>query len=264
MSPQPVAVELGELEGFSWEKFFGPIDPTTARQTNARTPGDAGTAEPGAGDTRAAEPGAGDTRAAEPSGRDTGAPRPDVEPARTAAAPIGPIELEIGTGKAGFLLRRARAYPDRCFLGIEWANEFYRYAVDRMERWHVPNVRLLRTDAAYFVRIICPRESLAVLHVYHPDPWPKTRHRKRRLIQQPFVDAAVACLVPGGRWAVQTDHAEYFEQMRGLLLGHPQLVEVAFDDPEFGVRDARIETNFEIKYEREGRAMYQLAVQRRA
>lgn len=173
-----------------------------------------------------------------------------------------PVELEIGTGKAGFLLRRARARPDRDFLGIEWANEFYRFAVDRMERWQVPNVRLLRSDASHFIRIVCPRESLTALHVYHPDPWPKRRHAKRRLFQKPFVDAAVQCLVHGGHWAVQTDHAEYFEVIRALLLDHAELCETPFDDPEFGVEAARVATNFEIKYLKESRKLYQMAVKR--
>jgi tRNA (guanine-N7-)-methyltransferase len=175
----------------------------------------------------------------------------------------GPIELEIGTGKAAFLLRRAQALPQRNFLGIEWANEFYKFAVDRLQRWKIPNARMLRTDAAYFVRQICPRASLAALHVYHPDPWPKKRHHKRRLIQPLFVEAAVACLKPGARWAVQTDHAEYFTVIEPLLENHPQLERVPFDDPEFGVEAAKVHTNFEIKYRREGRDIFQIAVRKR-
>ncbi len=174
-----------------------------------------------------------------------------------------PVEVEIGTGKAAFLLRRARARPERNFLGIEWANEYYRFAVDRMERWKVPNVRLLRSDGSHFLRIVCPRESLTALHVYHPDPWPKRRHWKRRFFQPPLVDAAVQCLVHGGHWAVQTDHAEYFEIIRNLLLSHAELYETPFDDPEFGVEAARVATNFEIKYLKEGRKLHQLAVKRR-
>jgi tRNA (guanine-N7-)-methyltransferase len=174
-----------------------------------------------------------------------------------------PVELEVGTGKAGFLLRRARAHPERSFLGIEWANEYYRFAVDRMQRWKVTNVRLLRLDGAHFLRMVCPRDSLTALHVYHPDPWPKRRHHKRRLFQKSVVDAAVECLVSGGHWAVQTDHAEYFEVIRELLLNHPGLYEVPFDDPEFGVEAARVATNYEIKYLREGRRLYQIAVKRR-
>lgn len=174
-----------------------------------------------------------------------------------------PVELEIGTGKGGFLLRRAQAHPELNFLGIEWANAIYRYVIDRLQRHHVSNARMLRVDAGYFVRVCCPRDSLAALHTYHPDPWPKKRHHRRRLFQKPFVDAAVTCLQSGARWAVQTDHAEYFEQIEPLLRGHPELVEVPFGDVDSGVEDDRIATNFEIKYLREGRPMYRLAVRRR-
>lgn len=174
-----------------------------------------------------------------------------------------PVEVEIGTGKAGFLLRRAQAYPQRNFLGIEWANRFYRFAADRLRRWNVTNARMVRIDADHFIRVLCPRESLSALHIYHPDPWPKKRHHKRRLFKRPFVDAAVACLVDGGRWAVQTDRGEYFEIIRDLLLGHPELREVPFDDAEFGIEASRVATNYEIKYLREGREICQLAVLRR-
>ncbi len=174
-----------------------------------------------------------------------------------------PVEVEIGTGKAGFLLRRARAHPERNFLGIEWANQFFRFAADRLRRWGVTNARMVRTDAAHFIRVQCPRDSLAALHVYHPDPWPKKRHHKRRLFQPAFVDAAVACLKVGGRLAVQTDHAEYFEIITALLLGRDDLKQVAFGDPVFGIDDeSGPATNFEIKYRREGRDIYQLAVVR--
>lgn len=174
-----------------------------------------------------------------------------------------PVEVELGTGKGGFLLRRALTCPERNLLGVEWANRYFRFAADRLRRHGVTNARMVRTDAAHFIRVLCPRDSIQVLHVYHPDPWPKKRHHKRRLFQKPFVDAAVACLVPGGRWAVQTDHAEYFGVIRELLLGHPELDETPFDDPGFGVDAGSMATNFEIKYAREGRGFYRIAVVRR-
>src|SRR5262245_19856688 len=153
-----------------------------------------------------------------------------------------PVELEIGSGKAGFLLRRAQAHPERNFRGIEWANEFYKYSVDRMQRRAVSNVRIARTDASHFIRVQCPRDSLTALHVYHPDPWPKARHHKRRLFQAPFVDAAAACLKPRARWAVQTDHAEYFAIIAPLIRAHPSLEEIEFVDPEFSVEDELLKT----------------------
>jgi len=175
-----------------------------------------------------------------------------------------PVEMEIGSGKGGFLLNRARGHLERNFLGVEWANKFFRYAADRMARWGITNVRLLRTDASHLVTRHLPPASIIMLHIYHPDPWPKKRHHRRRLIQSPFVSAAVNVLVPGGRIAVQTDHAEYFEQIQKVLRAEPRLKEVEFNVPEAGVVEGRISTNYEIKYLREGRPIYQIAAERSA
>jgi len=174
----------------------------------------------------------------------------------------GPVEMEIGSGKGGFLLNRARSLPRRRFFGVEWANKYYRFAADRMVRWQVTNVRLMRTDARHLVLHHLPPESLEILHIYHPDPWPKKRHHKRRLIQPDFVAAATNALVPGGRIAIQTDHADYFEQIRQVADQEKRLSEVAFDVPEAGVNQGRVATNFEIKYLREGRVIYQMALEK--
>lgn len=177
-------------------------------------------------------------------------------------APGVPVELEIGSGKGTFLLSRARALPERAFLGIEWANKYHLYAADRMTRWGVTNVRMMRTDASHLVRHSLKPSCLTMLHVYHPDPWPKKRHHKRRLIQPTFLSAATDALVLGGRLAIQTDHADYFEQITQVLAGEPRLEPVPFDVPEAGVIDGQVRTNFEIKYLREGRQIHQIAVQR--
>ena len=88
----------------------------------------------------------------------------------------GPVHIEIGTGKAAFLLNQALAQPDDNFLGIERAGRYYRYAVDRIGRWGLSNVRLIRTDAAIFLADFVPDNSTDCLHIYFPDPWPKKRH----------------------------------------------------------------------------------------
>lgn len=171
----------------------------------------------------------------------------------------GPIELEIGSGKGTFLLRQARAHLDRNYLGIEWANKFYKYAADRMRRWGLTNVRMLRTDARDFVMQRLAMDSLDALHIYHPDPWPKKRHHRRRLIQADFVDAAIRAMKNGARLAIQTDHAGYFEQISEVTRSFPQLEEIAWADERYGIVGEDIKTNFEIKYEREGRDFYRLA-----
>ena len=171
----------------------------------------------------------------------------------------GPFELEIGCGKGGFLLRRAQAHAEVNLLGIEWANKYFKFAADRMARWGLSNVRVMRTDARHFVIHHLPAGCLSALHVYHPDPWPKKRHHKRRLFQPDFVEAAVRALVTDGRWAIQTDHAEYRAWIEELMAQATGLERIEYDDPEFGIIDDSAQTNFEIKYRREGRTIYNLA-----
>lgn len=171
----------------------------------------------------------------------------------------GPFELEIGSGKGGFLLSRARAFPQIRFLGIEWASKFYRYAADRMARWQVSNVRLMRTDAGHFVVRHLPPACISVLHLYHPDPWPKKRHHKRRLVQPEFAEAAVRSLVPGGRWMIQSDHEEYFLWIRSVLDVRPDLREIGWNDAGVAAGPEWKGTNFEVKYTRERRRIHRVA-----
>jgi len=173
-----------------------------------------------------------------------------------------PVELEIGCGKGGFLLRRAQAHPDRNFVGIEWANKFYKYAADRMSRWALTNVRIMRTDARHFVIHRVAAGCLTAMHIYHPDPWPKKRHHKRRLVRPDFMEAAVRSLADGARLAIQTDHAEYFEEIRAVTAARPELEPIPFEDAGYGTVGEAMETNFEIKYRREGRRFYRLAFRR--
>ncbi|MCH8968942.1 MAG: tRNA (guanosine(46)-N7)-methyltransferase TrmB [Planctomycetes bacterium] len=174
-----------------------------------------------------------------------------------------PIELEIGTGKGGFLLQQARAHEDRNYLGIEWANKYFKLAADRMARWGVGNVRMIRCDAKVFVQQYLPAASISALHVHHPDPWPKRRHHRRRLFDEAFVDAAAKALADGGVLDVQTDHAEYFEQIRSVLRAQPDLEETLFARQNQDECDDVIATNFQIKYQREGREIYRLTYRRR-
>ena len=174
-----------------------------------------------------------------------------------------PVELEIGTGKGGFLLQQARTHEDRNYLGIEWANKYFKLAADRMARWGVGNVRMIRCDAKVFVQRYLPAASICALHVHHPDPWPKRRHHRRRLFDEVFVDAAAKALVDGGVLDVQTDHAEYFEQIRSVLRAHPDLEETLFARQNQDECDDVVATNFQIKYRREGREIYRLTYRRR-
>ena len=168
----------------------------------------------------------------------------------------GPFEIEIGCGKGRFLLSRARANPQLRMLGIEWAGKYYRYCTDRMARWGLRNVRVMRTDAKTFVMHHLPSCCVSVLHLYHPDPWPKKRHRKRRLVQPDFAEAVFRALTPGGRWLIQSDHEEYFQAIRETLDPIPRLTRIAWEEADAGPDVDWIGTNFEVKYVQQGRRIY--------
>jgi tRNA (guanine-N7-)-methyltransferase len=126
----------------------------------------------------------------------------------------GPVELEIGFGKGSFLLAVAPEFPERNYFGLEVSRKYGSHTASRLEREGVANVRLCRMEASYFLGSYVPSESLEAIHVYHPDPWPKKRHHKRRLVRQEFLKTGLSRIVPGGWIHVSTDHNDYFEFMK--------------------------------------------------
>jgi len=166
-----------------------------------------------------------------------------------------PVELEIGTGKGTFLLARAKARTEMNFLGIERARAYCQYAADRFRRAGLANVRMVCAEAGKFMRDCLPNASLWRVHVYFPDPWPKRRHRKRRLIQPSFAAEIRRVLAPGGQLIVVTDHIDYSLHIRRVLQDAADFARVASlrtSDQEGQI----IRTNFERKYIAQRRRFY--------
>ncbi len=175
-----------------------------------------------------------------------------------------PVELEIGTGKGTFLTEQAKARPEVNFFGVEWANWFYRYASDRLRRSACFNARLVRAEALYFLGEFIADQSISVLHVYFPDPWPKKRHHKRRLVQEPFLRHAERVLAPGGRVQIVTDHKGYFEENIEPKLKSSRLLRIIeYNRSGSAAEGEFVGTNFERKYRGEGRPFYALAAVKR-
>jgi tRNA (guanine-N7-)-methyltransferase len=164
-------------------------------------------------------------------------------------APRG-VELEIGSGKGRFLREQAAARPGDAFIGVERAEKWLRLSVERITRDGRPNVRVVRADAFDLLARWVPLGSISAIHVYFPDPWPKKRHAKRRLLGPALFDLAARAVRRGGRLAIATDVAVYFEAAREVLAAHPCFEEEAATDAD---REA-VRTNYALKYAREGRS----------
>jgi tRNA (guanine-N7-)-methyltransferase len=163
-----------------------------------------------------------------------------------------PVVMEIGSGKGRFLVTSALERPEANFLGIEKSLHYHRVIHDRLERRRIPNVRLINFDAFVVMQKMLPDASLAELHIYFPDPWPKTREQKRRIIRPDVLAEVARVLVPGGPAIFVTDHRDYFEAAAPLIEQRFRS-ERRVPGPEDVPR-----TNYEAKYREEGRPIYEV------
>jgi tRNA (guanine-N7-)-methyltransferase len=164
------------------------------------------------------------------------------------------VEIEIGIGKGRFLLAQAAARPEVNFLGVEWSLKYLRLAKERAQRQGLTNVRLFRGDARHVLAALLPDRSVARVHVYCPDPWPKKRHHKRRLFTPLTVPHFGRVLIPGGFLDLSTDVRDYFEEIVSLVPAASGLREGT--DPLFPIESAAGRTSYEAKYLKAGRLIH--------
>jgi tRNA (guanine-N7-)-methyltransferase len=175
-----------------------------------------------------------------------------------------PVHIEVGSGKGTFLVHEASSFSDRDYLGIEWASKYYRYAVDRIGRRGLTNVRMIRTDAAVFLHDHVSEESVTCFHIYFPDPWPKKRHNKRRFFNEANLELLLRLLKPQGMVRIATDHEDYFQQIQRVIVEHSERLEEALFPPTAGANTGEwVGTNFERKYLKEERSIYKVAVKKK-
>jgi tRNA (guanine-N7-)-methyltransferase len=176
----------------------------------------------------------------------------------------GPVHVEIGCGKGSFLLSQAEYSPHINFLGIEWARKYCRYCIDRFGRRGIDSVRMIRADAADFVSRFIPDSSVACFHVYFPDPWPKTRHHKRRFLSDGNIPHLFRCLKPNGTIRFVTDDAKYYEATVILFQRIDCYWEIRDFIPLSGTPEGElVGTNYERKYRKEGRSVFAMEIRKR-
>lgn len=191
------------------------------------------------------------------------------------------LVVEVGSGLGENIAAAAAEHPERDHLAVEVYRPGLAQTLSRLERAGLPeNVRLLPLDAQRSLPVLLPEASIAQLWVYFSDPWPKSRHHKRRLINPPFLDAVLPLLADGATFRLATDWAQYAHHMRHFLdareeleLAHPEgprpgdhssdAVPEGMPRTGWAPRfEGRVKTSFEAKGRSAGRLVWDLAYTR--
>ena len=158
-----------------------------------------------------------------------------------------PLEIELGCGDGSFLAEYARRHPEHNFVGVERLLGRLRKLEKKGRRARLTNLRGLRIESAYFLRYLVPPHSARALHIYFPDPWPKRKHRRNRLINEAFPALAREVLAPEGLVFLRTDDQDYFEQMTAVFAAANYFVPV-----ETPAELAGLPTDFEADFNAKG------------
>jgi tRNA (guanine-N7-)-methyltransferase len=182
------------------------------------------------------------------------APGSRLDPA-AAFGRTAPLVVEIGSGVGESLVYAAQRHPEADFLGVEVYRPGNARTLAAILREGLTNVRMVRADGVEVLEHWVEPGSLSQVWTFFPDPWPKTKHRKRRLVDDEFALLVARSLRPGGTWRLATDWAPYAQQMRDVIRACPTLDNPyhvpAVDEPEAGFAP-RFEGRPMTKFERKG------------
>lgn len=123
-----------------------------------------------------------------------------------------PLHVDLGCGDGTLLVALAQRHPDKNFLGIERLLGRVNSTAHKIDKCKIDNARVLRMETSYAVRYLFAPESVETFYLLFPDPWPKRRHQRRRVVTEKFFEAIHAALILGGTFHLATDQLDYFEQ----------------------------------------------------
>jgi tRNA (guanine-N7-)-methyltransferase len=176
---------------------------------------------------------------------------------RTVFGRAAPLVLEIGSGMGETTARIAKEHPDTDFIAVEVHAPGVGGLLKLIEQEQLKNVRVIRHDALEVLEHMIPDASLAGIHLFFPDPWPKKRHHKRRLVQPAFAALAARTLAPGGTLHAATDWEDYAAQIQEVLSGSPDFAPAA-------QATARPATKFELRGLKLGHKVHDFVFRRRS
>ncbi len=173
-----------------------------------------------------------------------------------------PLVVEVGFGMGKSFIEMAAHDPERNYLGIEVHPPGVGACLMQIEEQGLHNVRVIRHDAYEIFRHCVAAQSIDILQIFFPDPWPKARHHKRRLINAEFIDLIRPLMKMGGEVRMATDWQEYAEEMLALFSQAPGFVNTATDGGYIPRPQWRPLTKFEQRGERLGHGVWDLVFKR--
>lgn len=165
-----------------------------------------------------------------------------------------PLEIDLGCGDGKFLLEMAQQYPNENFLGVERLLGRVRKVCRKAEQLGLENVKVLRLDSKYTVEWLLEKKCVSRIHLLCPDPWPKERHHKRRLLQVSFFQALEKVIQTEGEFCFKTDHTGYYEWACEHAEEYGRFIQLPWEEDAFFYP----KTDFQLQWEGQGKEIHRL------
>ena len=169
---------------------------------------------------------------------------------------VAPLEVDLGCGDGAFLAALAAQKPERNFLGVERAAGRFRGACRKIGDNGLSNARVLRSEILGTLQELLPAESVEVFHLLFPDPWPKYRHRSRRVFTDDFLHAIAYALKPAGVFRIATDQRSYFREMENVIAQASEFELLPNEESDIPA------TTFEQRFGERGLEIYRLGLRK--
>jgi tRNA (guanine-N7-)-methyltransferase len=166
-----------------------------------------------------------------------------------------PLHVDLGCGDGSFLCALAAQMPEKNFLGVERMPGRIRSASHKATK--IENVRVLHLETSYAIRYLLPPSSVEAFYLLFPDPWPKRRHQRRRVMSEDFLNAIGDALVDGGTFRMATDQSDYFKQIRELAERS-----TGFSTASANGSDSFPLSTFEKRFKADGASIYRLELRK--